>query len=138
MVLMDNLNEYCHIYSMVVYGFKHKTAYERRIRDWSSDVCSSDLLGNPLSENQVNSYFILIRPPLRFHHSNFAGATGTSHERNFMQGLHHTWVILERSEESRVGKECVSTCRSRWSPYLYRKKTNIYRHMILCVSLQTE
>src|SRR3546814_12936241 len=26
-------------------------------------------------------------------------------------------VIIERSEERRVGKECVSTCRSRWSPY---------------------
>src|SRR3546814_13887477 len=28
-----------------------------------------------------------------------------------------------RSEERRVGKECVSTCRSRWSPYHYKKKT---------------
>src|SRR3546814_4210185 len=26
-------------------------------------------------------------------------------------------IILMRSEERRVGKECVSTCRSRWSPY---------------------
>src|SRR3546814_19869357 len=30
-----------------------------------------------------------------------------------------------RSEERRVGKECVSTCRSRWSPYHYKKK-NLY------------
>src|SRR3546814_18330948 len=29
----------------------------------------------------------------------------------------------DRSEESRVGKECVSTCRSRWSPYPYTTKT---------------
>src|SRR3546814_20206648 len=29
----------------------------------------------------------------------------------------------DRSEERRVGKECVSTCRSRWSPYPYKKKT---------------
>src|SRR3546814_11756331 len=29
-----------------------------------------------------------------------------------------------RSEERRVGKECVSTCRSRWSPYHYKKKTS--------------
>src|SRR3546814_15883988 len=28
-----------------------------------------------------------------------------------------------RSEERRVGKECVSTCRSRWSPYQYKKNT---------------
>src|SRR3546814_17499603 len=32
--------------------------------------------------------------------------------------------IVERSEERRVGKECVSTCRYRWSPYHYKKKTN--------------
>src|SRR3546814_14525174 len=30
--------------------------------------------------------------------------------------------ILARSEERRVGKECVSTCRSRWSPYHSKKK----------------
>src|SRR3546814_15143479 len=29
-----------------------------------------------------------------------------------------------RSEERRVGKECASTCRSRWSPYHYKKKIN--------------
>src|SRR3546814_17529410 len=34
--------------------------------------------------------------------------------------LHFRW-IFERSEERRVGKECVSTCRSRWSPYPYKK-----------------
>src|SRR3546814_16732196 len=33
-------------------------------------------------------------------------------------------VSLGRSEERRVGKECVSTCRSRWSPYHYKKKKN--------------
>src|SRR3546814_13975856 len=33
------------------------------------------------------------------------------------------WASLHtRSEERRVGKECVSTCRSRWSPYHYKKK----------------
>src|SRR3546814_17722993 len=31
-----------------------------------------------------------------------------------------------RSEERRVGKECVSKCRSRWSPYHYKKKNKIY------------
>src|SRR3546814_11694255 len=35
--------------------------------------------------------------------------------------------VLARSEERRVGKECVSTCRSRWWPYHYKKKT-IYTH----------
>src|SRR3546814_13436280 len=32
--------------------------------------------------------------------------------------------LIVRSEERRVGKECVSTCRSRWSPYHYKKKKN--------------
>src|SRR3546814_13991208 len=33
-----------------------------------------------------------------------------------------SWDVVNRSEERRVGKECVSTCRSRWSPYHYKKK----------------
>src|SRR3546814_12662157 len=33
------------------------------------------------------------------------------------------WLEDDRSEERRVGKECVSTCRSRWSPYHSKKKT---------------
>src|SRR3546814_1468176 len=40
----------CH--SRLVFFFKQKTAYERRISDWSSDVCSSDLIGGqPRLEN---------------------------------------------------------------------------------------
>src|SRR3546814_14488235 len=43
----------------------------------------------------------------------------------------NTWIgpYRMRSEERRVGKECVCTCRSRWSPYHYKKKTTelIYR-----------
>src|SRR3546814_20017237 len=34
-------------------------------------------------------------------------------------------VAVERSEERRVGKECVSPCRSRWSPYHKKKKSNV-------------
>src|SRR3546814_10451686 len=34
--------------------FKHKTAYEMRISDWSSDVCSSDLFSAPAEEYKVN------------------------------------------------------------------------------------
>src|SRR3546814_12590319 len=32
-------------------------------------------------------------------------------------------LLANRSEERRVGKECVSTCRSRWSPYHLKKNT---------------
>src|SRR3546814_15747338 len=35
---------------------------------------------------------------------------------------------IARSEERRVGKECVSTCRSRWSPYHYKKKHQQSQH----------
>src|SRR3546814_15790519 len=37
------------------------------------------------------------------------------------------FAIVNRSEERRVGKECVSTCRSRWSPYHYNHKPYILR-----------
>src|SRR3546814_19138672 len=44
-----------------------------------------------------------------------------------MECQHIGMVPLEqRSEERRVGKECVSTCSSRWSPYHYKKNTSIY------------
>src|SRR3546814_7100046 len=35
----------------------------------------------------------------------------------FVLGHEGAGTVAERSEERRVGKECVSTCRSRWSPY---------------------
>src|SRR3546814_18338455 len=71
-----------------------------RISDWSSDVCSSDLSGY----GQVRAgYRAQPVPPHR------------SSEKNHRPYLH----VALRSEERRVGKECVSTCRSRWSPYHY-------------------
>src|SRR3546814_12573231 len=38
-------------------------------------------------------------------------------------------LISSRSDERRVGKECVSTCRSRWSPYHYKKTSHIINHI---------
>src|SRR3546814_12283784 len=40
----------------------------------------------------------------------------------------HERLDVGRSEERRVGKECVSTCRSRWSPYPSKKKKRKSRH----------
>src|SRR3546814_5045400 len=82
-----------------VFFFKQKTAYELRISDWSSDVCSSDL-GGPV--------------PTPFHRmlsSKIVPGSGRGHRPADRQ------CDRRRSEERRVGKECVSTCRSRWSPY---------------------
>src|SRR3546814_2580251 len=77
--------------------FKQKTAYELRISDWSSDVCSSDLV----DRIQVD-HFGRLRT---------GAVCVVGQDRLFgREGV-------GRSEERRVGKECVSTCRSRWSPY---------------------
>src|SRR3546814_9853981 len=82
-----------------VFFFKQKTAYEMRISDWSSDVCSSDLwAGN--ADDQRDVAVGVARP----------GAGIGFFERRPDR------VDRLRSEERRVGKECVSTCRSRWSP----------------------
>src|SRR3546814_3546258 len=101
--------------------FKQKTAYEMRISDWSSDVCSSDLSGRRHKGDTAEQrrYFVdHILPSLII-------------GRLFPHSLGHYCVLSlrarspvvpgapnkTRSEERRVGKECVSTCRSRWSPY---------------------
>src|SRR3546814_7604278 len=78
--------------------FKQKTAYEMRISDWSSDVCSSDLLQRPKLCERGGSNHAESRQPASYPVCSCQGA-------------------VRRSEERRVGKECVSTCRSRWSPY---------------------
>src|SRR3546814_14320466 len=48
---------------------------------------------------------------------------GLAHGRYFFMDVPKAGIALHRSEERRVGKECVSTCRSRWSPYHYKQKS---------------
>src|SRR3546814_3288280 len=95
----------------VVFFFKQKTAYEMRISDWSSDVCSSDPLTDYLTENGLK---------VRYLHSDIDTVERVEIIRDLRLGVFDVLVginLLRRSEERRVGKECVSTCRSRWSPY---------------------
>src|SRR3546814_5038699 len=92
--------------------FKQKTAYEMRISDWSSDVCSSDL-GPRIVD--LSADFRLTDPAV------YAEWYGNAHPApalltEAVYGLTEYARGLLRSEERRVGKECVSTCRSRWSP----------------------
>src|SRR3546814_10316793 len=94
--------------------FKQKTAYEMRISDWSSDVCSSDLalrdriLGRVVVSDVVN-------PETQ----ETVFEVGKLLDEDAVELIDHLGideVRVRRSEERRVGKECVSTCRSRWSP----------------------
>src|SRR3546814_17949957 len=85
-----------------LFCFMKKTEYEMRISDWSSDVCSADL------------------------------RNGRGQGRGCRRCRRLTHVGREqrgdRSGERRVGKECVSTCRSRWSPYHYNTKSTISKN----------
>src|SRR3546814_15287922 len=105
-----------------------------RISDWSSDVCSSDLVETALS--YLRDVFLPALPAL---YQRWDRALG-ERSPNFLKP--GSWIggdrdgnpfvtadslrpalgraceaVLGRSEERRVGKACVSTCRSRWSPY---------------------
>src|SRR3546814_12916793 len=113
----------------VVFLIRRKTAYERRISDWSSDVCSSDLaawwrakadeiyaaipdfggfLVKANSEGQPG--------PGDYHRSHAEGANMLAAALRPHHGV-VIWRAFVRSAERRVGQECVSPCRSRWSPY---------------------
>src|SRR3546814_5968919 len=102
--------------------FKQKTAYEMRISDWSSDVCSSDL---PTMSDQparaVKYVTVDIRAFLQDlagpHHEKIGPAIGCPGGFELDAGRGEV-MPRSRSEERGVGKECVSTCRSRWSQYL--------------------
>src|SRR3546814_6541359 len=95
--------------------FKQKTAYEMRISDWSSDVCSSDLLGIKAERVGIEPRAGDENVRLALHQPE---ELAEQHRRSESDDLAATPEIeAGRSEERRVGKECVSTCRSRWSPY---------------------
>src|SRR3546814_14486707 len=89
------------------------TAHEMRISDWSSDVCSSD--------HGSGGFNFLLAQAL--------GGGGIASLRNDAQGKSYAQLALDMpiavpdtSAERREGKESVSTCRSRWSPYNQQKK----------------
>src|SRR3546814_5883128 len=103
---------------LLSFFFKQKTAYEMRISDWSSDVCSSDLTPTLLAQWRILK--------IRFG-PEFFGALGRKRWRDDQMSPFEAvrvmdpppdHALLDRSEERRVGKGCVSTCRSRWAPYL--------------------
>src|SRR3546814_2074508 len=94
---------YLFVCLIFVFFFKQKTAYEMRISDWSSDVCSSDLSSIGQQMVELIDEADLLAPRLR--------------PLALLEACYIFALDADRSEERRVGKECVSTCRSRWSPY---------------------
>src|SRR3546814_15188767 len=126
--------------------FKQKTAYEMRISDWSSDVCSSDLhhvghigihgvdkkgeefyqitLGGSADENAALGK--IVGPAFSYDQVVEAvdNIVATYLEQR-REGERFNDTLARhghRSEEGRVGKEVVSTCRSRWWQYTLKKK----------------
>src|SRR3546814_17742376 len=139
-----------------VFFFKQKTAYEMRISDWSSDVCSSDLFnstfrilavfvsrvfpgrggreyldchrrhrGGLLPDRRWYRVDAIEESPWHGGHCRgnrwIGGQPEADRRRCFVYRTDHVrWCdgrLQGRSEERRVGIECVSTMRSRGSPY---------------------
>src|SRR3546814_20681815 len=127
----------CHIRVVFsVFFFKQKTAYEMRISDWSSDVCSSDLAVIVARENRSGSGDVRARiehiVPGQTQGLHVAGvdlataainrvtlADIVTSERHRLLTACRADLATEtfdvRSEGRRVGKVCVWSCRSRWS-----------------------
>src|SRR2546429_834103 len=92
--------------------FSSRRRHTRCSRDWSSDVCSSDLFFS--LDDLMNSKECRACEANRHDHD-LSSPTNYSRDRVFeisAKGILHRFVV-SRSEERRVGKEC----RSRWSPY---------------------
>src|SRR3546814_4520019 len=107
----------CSILLLLFFFFKQKTAYEMRISDWSSDVCSSDL-----RLKDAEKIFCPLTAPNIWELRKQAGAS-----------LYWTAELMEQLSEnvafrqldqlaSKIGRascreRVCRTCRSRWSPY---------------------
>src|SRR3546814_15491188 len=123
-----------------------------RISDWSSDVCSSDLVtaqrrseklqdvpisitaisGEALAAANINGIQglekisvgtqlsrtgVYLQPTIRGISTSVVGIGQENNVAIYVDGFYQPNQVGIRSEERRVGNECVSTCRSRWSPY---------------------
>src|SRR3546814_13654449 len=96
-----------------------------RISDWSSDVCSSDLTNAGDAQmrralicgvsGQDGAYLAQLLLSQGYEVYGSSRDAQASSFRNLKALGIHDKIRLVRSEERSVGKECVSTCRSRWS-----------------------
>src|SRR3546814_17780843 len=102
-----------------------------RISDWSSDVCSSDLLGHGLdgvllADDPLVELVLHAHEFLRLLLGELVDGDPRPHRRHLGDRFLVDLVaeVDTRSERRRVGKECVRTCTSRWWPYHKKKNTN--------------
>src|SRR3546814_15793004 len=99
-----------------------------RISDWSSDVCSSDLEEAPVAKRDIGDHHRAIMKgaiglPMAVGQVADDGAVDPAARcHDDRPRAYLAQLSVARSEERRVGKECVSTCRSRWSPYHSKNK----------------
>src|SRR3546814_17350546 len=95
-----------------------------RISDWSSDVCSSDLPADQVAQKITadsagNTADRCLGKALI---AGFRVCRACSRQQHCAHSTCAQKFLINRSEERRVGKECVSTCRTRGSPYPIKKK----------------
>src|SRR3546814_4236641 len=114
----------CWLLCVFFFFFKQKTAYEMRISDWSSDVCSSDLAQvcphvGVERAGGVQPHLRSVRQPEFLYIAGAGTVVGGPGGDDARDGRMRPACPSQqaRSEERRVGKECVSTCRSRCAPY---------------------
>src|SRR3546814_17423349 len=97
-----------------------------RISDWSSDVCSADLPVGTLGRNSFRREGDKVFGPGIYDMKGGAFLALYALQHLIRQGRKSRLPVtilyvpdeeVGRSEERRVGQECVSTCSSRWSPY---------------------
>src|SRR3546814_5312599 len=110
---------------VLFFFFKQKTAYEMRISDWSSDVCSSDLsmmggasiarvaLAHGINANQLHNWRWQYR----------RGDFGPVPQGPVLLPVQIKGASVTRTEEPRVGEEGCRKCRFRWCPDHVKKQT---------------
>src|SRR3712207_7676324 len=98
--------------SCLIFFFSSRRRHTRYWRDWSSDVCSSDLIRvhDPVMIKEGNTYYLFCTGMGISVFSSTDMKNWKKEEPVF--NAPPQWAV-DRSEERRVGKEC----RSRWSPY---------------------
>src|SRR3546814_14300444 len=90
---------------------KEMEATAGRMRELVVAMPPHDLLGYIYAQHMMKS---MADQSVTEEQQEAAGPDDLINENQFL--LEYVHAVLARSEERRVGKECVSTCRSRWSP----------------------